>query len=113
MAVKYACKDVFIGNFIYTAHSYTRQLNACFIVDYLHAEMIPLFFLIKFVFNVDPQWLLCGKLLVPKSYDTHLHAYAFQQDSDWTVIQPGHIMDFQPLDINNINAVLYITLRNV
>lgn len=92
--VKYACKDVFI-------------------VEYLHAEMIPLFFLIKLVFNIDTQWLLFGKLLVPKSYDAHLHACALHQDSDWTVIQPGHIMDFQPLDVYNIDGVLYITLGNV
>ena len=54
-SVKYACKDVFI-------------------VDYLHAEDIPLFFLIKYILNVNTLRFLCGKLLIPTVYDSHLHA---------------------------------------
>ena len=93
-SVKYACKDVFI-------------------VDYLHAENIPLFLLIKYILNVNTLWLMCGKLLIPTVYDSHLHAYRVSVDLDWSVIKPGQEMDFQSLDLNHIEDKLYVTLRNV
>ena len=93
-SVKYACKDVFI-------------------VDYLHAENIPLFFLIKYIFNINTLWLLCGKLLIPMCYDSHLHAYTVKVDSQWSVIRPGQEMDFQSLDMYNIDDKLYVSLRNI
>lgn len=93
-SVKYACKDVLI-------------------VDYLHAENIPLFFIIKYILNVNTLWLLCGKLLVPMSYDSHLHAYTVKVDTQWSVIKPGQEMDFQSLDVYNVDDKLYVTLRNI
>ena len=93
-SVKYACKDVFI-------------------VDYLHAEDISLFFLIKYILNINTQWLLCGKLLVPTCYDTHLHAFRVKFDQDWSVIKPGQEMDHQSLDLYHIDNKLYVILRSV
>ncbi len=93
-SVKYACKDVFI-------------------VDYLHAEDIPLFFLVKYLLNINTLWHLCGKPLIPTFYDSHLHAYRVKVDLDWSVIKPGQEMDFQALDLYHIDDKLYVTLKNV
>ena len=54
-AVRYALEDVFV-------------------VGHVHTEAIPLFFKAKYILNVDTLWVLCGKLLVPKSYESHFHA---------------------------------------
>lgn len=92
--VKYACKDVFI-------------------VDYLYAEVITLFFLIKYILNINTQWLLCGKLLVPTFYDSHLHAFRVKVDQDWSVIESGQKIDCQSLDLYHIDDKLYVTLGSV
>ncbi|KAJ7998220.1 hypothetical protein DPEC_G00220330 [Dallia pectoralis] len=55
--VKYATQDVFV-------------------LDVLHGERIPLFFQVKYIFNVDTTWVLCRKLIFPKYFSQHFYAYS-------------------------------------
>lgn len=77
--VKYAVKDVFL-------------------IDQLHSEKMSLFFQIKYIFNINTMWFLCGKVLLPLSYDRHFHAYSVQVEKEWTVLLPGNELDSQAHD---------------
>ena len=41
----------------------------------LDVEKIPVFGQIKYILNIDTMWVLCSKMLIPLSFDSHLHAY--------------------------------------
>uniref|UniRef100_A0A3P9DJS9 Uncharacterized protein n=1 Tax=Maylandia zebra TaxID=106582 RepID=A0A3P9DJS9_9CICH len=51
------------------------ELEDVFVVGHVHTEAIPIFFKIKYILNVDTCWVLCGKLLLPRTYECHFHAY--------------------------------------
>ena len=87
--VKYAVKDVFL-------------------IDEVHSEKISLFFQIKYIFNINTIWLLCGKVLLPLSYDQHFHAYSVQVQKEWTVLLPGNELDSQAHDIYCVDNNVYV-----
>ena len=91
--VKYAVKDVFV-------------------IDVVHSERIPLFWQIKYIFNIDTMWILCGKMLIPKTYDRHFHAYSVRVDGEWTLLKPGYEMDFQANDTYSVDNSLYVSVRH-
>ncbi len=91
--VKYAVRDVFV-------------------IDVLHSEHIPLFWQIKYIFNIDTMWLLCGKMLIPLSYDRQFHACSVKVDKEWTLLKPGDEMDFQANDTYSVDDRLYVTVRH-
>jgi len=88
-AVKYAHEDVFVAG-------------------HVHTEAIPLFFKTKYILNVDTLWVLCGKLLVPKSYESNFHVTV---DKDWTLLNPGNLLDHQALDTYLFDDRLFVSLR--
>lgn len=91
--VKYAVKDVFV-------------------TDILHSEIIPLFWQIKYILNIDTMLILCGKLLIPQSYDCHFHAYSVKVDGEWTLLKPEDEMDFQAIDMYSVDNSLYVTVQH-
>lgn len=90
--VKYSTKDVFV-------------------IDVVHTEEVPLFFQVKYVFNVDTLWILCGKLLLPQSFDSHFHAFRVSYDKDWFCVMPGEELDHQALDLYVVDDHLYVGAR--
>ena len=57
-------------------------------IDLLHVEKILVFGQIKNILNIDTMWVLCSKILLPLSFDTHFHAYGVKVDSDWILLKP-------------------------
>lgn len=55
-----------------TVNSVKYAIRDVFVIDVLHAEVVPLFWQIKYILNIDTTWILCGKMLIPLSYDRHL-----------------------------------------
>lgn len=83
-----------------------------FIVDFVHSEYIPVFFQIKFILNIDTQWLLCGRILFPFCFDKHFHAYEVKYD-DWICIMPGQESSFQALDAYTVEGRLFVAMRHL
>ncbi len=67
---------------------------------------------IKYIFNIDTMWLLCGKMLIPLSYDRQFHACSVKVDKEWTLLKPGDEMDFQTNDTYSVDDCLYVTVRH-
>lgn len=86
-------------------------LEDVFVVGHVHTEAIPLFLKIKYILNVETFWVLCGKLLLPCSYDNHFHAYHVKVDNDWILLSPGNELDHQALDTYLLDDRLDVSLR--
>lgn len=86
-------------------------LGDVFVVGHVHTEAVPLFFKTKYILNVDTLWVLCGKLLIPSSYESHFHAYHVTVDRDWTLLNPGNELDHQALDTYLVDDRLFVSLR--
>lgn len=57
---------------------------------------------------VDTLWILCGKLLLPQSFDCHFHAFHVSYDKDWFCMMPGEELDYQALDLYIVDDLLYV-----
>lgn len=90
--VKYSVKDVFV-------------------VGHVHSENIPLFFQIKYIVNIDTDWALCGKLLIPGSFCYHYYSYWVKYDNNWSVLSPGEETDHQALDTYTVDDRLFVNIR--
>lgn len=86
-------------------------LEDVFVVGHVHTEAIPSFLKIKYILNIETFWVLCGKLLLPWSYDNHFHAYHVTVDNDWILLSPGNELDHQALDTYFVDDRLYVSLR--
>lgn len=69
------------------------------------------FFQMKYIFNVDTTWVLCGKLIFPKYFSQHFYAYSVKFDQEWTVIQPGAELDFNALDIYTVDGDIFVAMK--
>ena len=49
-------------------------VNSCFILEFVEAENIPLYFKIQYIFSFRGAWLLAGHLCICNKYIRHLHA---------------------------------------
>lgn len=87
------------------------ELEDVFVVGHVHTEAIPIFFKIKYILNVDTCWVLCGKLLLPCTYECHFHAYQVAVHNDWILFNPGNELDFQALDTYLVDDRLFVSLR--
>lgn len=56
-------------------------------------------------------WTLCGKLLLPQSFDSHVHAFHISYDKDWFCMMPGEELDCQELELYKVDDVLYVGTR--
>lgn len=86
-------------------------LENVFVVGHVHAEEIPLFLKVKYIINVDTCWVLCGKMLIPVLFDSHIHAYQVRADPNWSLLHPGDEVDFHPLDVYSIDDQLFVPLK--
>ncbi|CAI5657830.1 unnamed protein product [Oreochromis niloticus] len=91
-SVKYCARDVFV-------------------IDVLHSEKIPLFWQIKYIFNIDTMWVFCGKILIPLLYDNHFHLYSVRVDSEWMLLKPGQEIDVAAYDTYSVDNSLYVTVK--
>lgn len=82
-----------------------------FVIDVLHSEKIPLFWQIKYIFNIDTMWVFCGKILIPLLYDNHFHSYSVRVDSEWTLLKPGQEIDVAAYDTYSVDNSLYVTVK--
>lgn len=82
------------------------------IVDSVHSENIPMFFQIKCILNMDKQWLLCRRILLPICFDKHFHAYEVQYN-DWICIMAGEEQSFQALDTYTVEGQLFVAIRHL
>ncbi|MEQ2195951.1 hypothetical protein XENOCAPTIV_020933 [Xenoophorus captivus] len=95
-----------------TINSVNYAIKDVFLIDVLHTEAVPLFWQIKYIFNIDTIWILCGKMLIPLSFDRHFHAYRVKVDAEWTLLKAGDEMDFQANDTYCVDDILYVTVRH-
>lgn len=95
-----------------TVNSVKYAVRDVFVIDALHSERILLFWQIKYIFNIDTMWILCGKMLIPLFYDHHFHACSVKVDKEWTLLKPGDEMDFQAYDTYSVDDKLYVTVRH-
>lgn len=82
-------------------------------IDLLHVEKIPVFGQIKYILNIDTMLVLCSKMLLPLSFDTHFHAYRVKVDSDWILLKPRDELDHMSLDTYTVDDNLYVGLRHL
>lgn len=82
-------------------------------IDLLHVEKIPVFGQIKYILNIDTMLVLCSKMLLPLSFDTHFHAYRVKVDSDWILLKPRDELDHMSLDTYTADDNLYVGLRHL
>ncbi|XP_049328494.1 uncharacterized protein LOC125787802 isoform X1 [Astyanax mexicanus] len=87
------------------------SLGDVFVISHLHTEMIPLFWKVKYILNIDTLWVMCGKILVPVSFDGHFHAYRVTLDKDWTLQIPGKELDHQALDTYSVDDNLFVSMK--
>lgn len=81
-----------------------------FLIDEIHSEKIPLFFQVKYILNIlNTMWFLCGKVLLPLSYDQHFHACCVQVQKEWTVMSPGDELDCQAHDTYCVDNNVYVS----
>jgi len=97
--------EISVANVLY-------KVNAVYVVELIEAENFPVFIHIRHILNVRHNWILCGMLMIPFSFDSHLHAYSFQYDKQWTVITPGQVIDHCRHDLFVIDAVEYVSMRH-
>ena len=83
-----------------------------FVIDLLHEEEIPIFVKISTILKFRSQWVLCGKVYVPKFFNSHLHAYCVESTDVWQAFHPGEEYDYHPLDSYSHNDESYITLHH-
>lgn len=89
----------------------TFSVNDCFIVELLHGEEIPLFVEIKYIISTRGIYLLCGCVVIPEQFVSHMHAYQVKKTGDWLVFEPGEQLNHHALDIYKDLEVYYIPLR--
>uniref|UniRef100_A0A3P9B7N7 Uncharacterized protein n=1 Tax=Maylandia zebra TaxID=106582 RepID=A0A3P9B7N7_9CICH len=75
------------------------ELEDVFVVGHVHTEAIPIFFKIKYILNVDTCWVLCGKLLLPRTYECHFHAYQVAVDNDWILFLLWMALPWPPVTL--------------
>ena len=95
-----------IDNIIYKEHD-------IYIIDLVHDD-VPVFLKVVYIMQFRSSWLLCGKLLIPDSYVSHLHGYNVHESHDWIVIHPGQQIDYHPLDAHRSEGLngYMISLRH-
>ncbi len=94
-----------------TADNIAYTVRDVLTVDLLHVEKIP--GQIKYILNIDSTWVLCSKILLPLSFDSHFHAYRARVDSDWILLKPGDELDHTSLDTYTVDDNLYVGLRHI
>ncbi|KAL2086106.1 hypothetical protein ACEWY4_017165 [Coilia grayii] len=96
--------ELFVNNVKYA-------LEDVFVIAQVHAEEIPLFWKVKYIINLDTCWVLCGKILIPLCFDSHVHAYKAKLDPHWTLINPGDEVDFHALDMYSVDGSMYVPMK--
>lgn len=56
-----------------TVDNVAYKTGSCLVIETAHAEDIPAFLKIYHIFGVLGNWYLCGKILRPSSFNSHLH----------------------------------------
>lgn len=95
-----------------TADNIKYTVSDVLTLDLLHVEKIPVFGQIKYILNIDDTWVLCSKILLPLSFDSHFHAYRVRVDTDWILFKPGDELDHTSLDTYTVDDHLYVGLRH-
>lgn len=70
-----------------------------YITDIRGALEEPVFLVLKFILKLRNTWLMCGKVLYTKYFDTHLHGYVVNETEEWNSIWPSGELDYSPLDV--------------
>ncbi len=96
----------------FVSNSIEFKINDVCILCLLEAEKIPLFFKILHIFNLRSSWILCGKLLLPETFVSHLHVFAVSEDTEITVVAPAEVYDHQLLDLYKLqDEKCYVGLK--
>lgn len=107
-----SCQAIdFAGKTLQRVNNVKYSTKDVFVIDVVHTEEVPLFFQVKYVFSVDTLWILCGKLLLPQSFDSHFHAFRVSNDKDWFCVMPAEELDQQALDLYVVDDHLYVRAR--
>ncbi len=91
----------------------TYKINDVAIVDFMHAEDVPLFFKIVQLLRFRETWFFLGKFLVCRAFNSHMHAYRVREEVEFTVLQPSELCDHQLLDCYTLpqDGCLYVSLK--
>lgn len=96
-----------------TVDNVAYKMGSCLVIGMAHAEDIPVFMKIYHIFGVMGTWYLCGKILRPSSFNSHLHSYIAEEEPHWTAVMPGEELAFHGLDSYlNSDGRLTVSLRH-
>lgn len=94
-----------------TVNCVKYAVHDVFIFGLLHSERIPLFLKIKYILNIDTEWVLCGKLLYPLRFEQHFFAYSVRLDDEWILMRPGDEIDHQAYDVYSVDNNMFLCIR--
>lgn len=93
-----------------TVNCVKYAIHDVFIVGLLHSEMIPLFLQIKYILNIDTEWVLCGKILFPLCFEHHFFPSSVRVDDEWILTRPGDELDHQTYDVYSVDN-MFVSVR--
>jgi len=73
------------------------RVGSFIILELLHAEDIPVFLKIMYIFQHLGLWLLCGTVNVSSRYLSHFDMFSIEETNEWTVISSDEVIDFHAL----------------
>ncbi|KAM3610199.1 uncharacterized protein V6R79_000509 [Siganus canaliculatus] len=81
-----------------TVDNVPYKTGSCLVIGLAHAEDIPIFLKIYHIYGIIGSWYLCGKILKPSSFDSHIHSYIAEEEPHWIALLPGEELAFHGLD---------------
>ena len=75
-------------------------------------EDIPIFMKLEKIVQFRALWLIFGKLLTPKTFSCHYHAFSLEDQKKWVVVNPGEEKDYHPLDTYVHDEHMFLTLHH-
>ena len=87
------------------------KVDDTIIIDVVE-EDIPIFMKIAKIIQFRALWMIFGKLLTPKKFNSHYHAFSLEDQKKWIVVQPGDEKDYHALDTYVHDDNMFLTLHH-
>lgn len=86
------------------------KVDDTIIIDVVE-EDIPIFMRIAKIIQFRALWMIFGKLLTPKKFGSHYHAFSLEDQKKWIVVKPGDEKDYHALDTYIHDNNTFLTLH--
>lgn len=93
------------------AHEPNFQIS-CGLNNCSSSERIPVFLKIKYILNIDTEWVLCGNFLFPLRFEHHLFAFSVRMDEEWILMRLGDEVDRQAYGVYSIDDGMFLAIRH-